>query len=161
MAAMPRQFSGFLVGRIVSVSVLFALVGSVGLVSARWFLKMQVEQMAVATLWIVVTGGLLFLLLLVFQLHTPTERAGNTYTNITMLVLAMLGGSFFPFEMMPPALARIGRFTPNGWGVTQFAALLTGASDALVVGLSFAAFAAVGTVLFVIARRRLLSSFAQ
>ena len=104
---------------------------------------------------------LLFLLLLVFQLHTPTERAGNTYTNITMLVLAMLGGSFFPFEMMPPALARIGRFTPNGWGVTQFDALLTGASDALVVGLSFAAFAAVGTVLFVIARRRLLSSFAQ
>ena len=28
--------------------------------------------------------------------------------------LIMIGGSFFPFEVMPAWMARIGRWTPNG-----------------------------------------------
>ena len=38
--------------------------------------------------------------------------------------LMMLGGSFFPFDLMPAWMAAIGRWTPNGLAVTHIRALL-------------------------------------
>jgi hypothetical protein len=36
----------------------------------------------------------------------------------------MVGGSFFPLEVMPEALARVGRWTPNGWALGHFKGIL-------------------------------------
>jgi len=38
----------------------------------------------------------------------------------------MLGGSFFPFDMMPKGFAQVGRLTPNGWSVIQLQNILAG-----------------------------------
>ena len=70
------------------------------------------------TLFVVVTSlaGVGFqLAFLALHVHAPTQRAGNVIGSLTLFPLLMVGGSFFPFEVMPPWLAAVGRSTPNGW----------------------------------------------
>ena len=47
--------------------------------------------------------------------------------------LLMVGGSFFPFAVMPEWMAAIGRRTPNGMALVQFEAILFGTSEPLAV----------------------------
>jgi ABC-type multidrug transport system permease subunit len=56
-------------------------------------------------------------------------------TNFVLLPLTMLGGGFVPFDWMPEGLARIGRFTPNGWSVVQLQAILSGSAKPTAFGL--------------------------
>ena len=69
--------------------------------------------------------------------------------------LSLIGGSFFPFEMMPGWMASIGRFTPNGWAITRFKAFVAGSAHAgdLLVGAAY--MAAVGSLLFFLTLRRM------
>jgi ABC-type multidrug transport system permease subunit len=68
----------------------------------------------------------------------------------------MIGGSFFPFEVMPPWMASIGRWTPNGLAVTQTKALMFGQPEAvpLVIATSVIGLAAVAAFFGCLARLR-------
>jgi ABC-type multidrug transport system permease subunit len=70
-----------------------------------------------------------------------------------------VGGTFFPFEMMPDWLAAIGRLTPNGWAILQLKAFLAGAVEPARLALTLAGLAAVGTLSFLLALRRLRGKF--
>jgi ABC-type multidrug transport system permease subunit len=37
-------------------------------------------------------------------------------SSVILLVLAMVGGSMFPYENLPGFLQVVGEFTPNRWG---------------------------------------------
>jgi ABC-type multidrug transport system permease subunit len=65
-------------------------------------------------------------LIMILQSAASTERVASLLSNFVMLPLTMLGGSFFPLEIMPKGLATIGRLTPNGWSVQQLQAILSG-----------------------------------
>jgi ABC-type multidrug transport system permease subunit len=71
----------------------------------------------------------------------------------------MLGGSFFPFEMMPAWLARIGRWTPNGWALVKLRGMLDGSADATGIAAAFGIAAAVSGLLFWWVSRRLRNRF--
>jgi ABC-type multidrug transport system permease subunit len=73
----------------------------------------------------------------------------------------MLGGSFFPFEIMPAWLARIGRFTPNGWALEQLKAVLRDAVEPVQLALALVGVVLVGALAFLISMRRLRRAFAQ
>jgi ABC-type multidrug transport system permease subunit len=64
---------------------------------------------------------------------------------------AMIGGNFFPFEIMPAGLARIGRWTPNGWILTQLQTILSGQPHPAAPVI----LAAAATVVFLLLLRRL------
>jgi ABC-2 type transport system permease protein len=56
------------------------------------------------------------LLALIYSLARTREQA-NVMSSVILLVLAMVGGSMFPFESLPAFLQMIGRVTPNHWAV--------------------------------------------
>ena len=65
-------------------------------------------------------------------------RAASVLTNSIAMPLLFIGGSFFPFETMPAWMARIGRWTPNGWALGHLKDILDGRENAMILGLAFA-----------------------
>jgi ABC-type multidrug transport system permease subunit len=114
-----------------------------GLAVAHYLADLQVSNFPLAVLWIAISGCGLYLFMMLLQSLASTERVASMLANFVLLPLTMLGGSFFPFELMPKGFAQIGRLTPNGWSVTELQKILDG------VALTPAAFA--GVILFVVA----------
>ena len=143
VATTPASFRSFLAGKLLAVLVVLALVGAFGLGVARFLADLRISNFPLAVLWIAVSGCGLYLFMMLLQSLASTERVAHMLGNFVLLPLTMLGGSFFPFDMMPRGFAQIGRLTPNGWSVTQLQKILDG------VEVTPAAFAAV--ILFVAA----------
>lgn len=139
----PASFGAFLGGKLLAVLAVLALVGAFGLAVAHFLADLRVSNFPLAVLWIAISGAGLYLFMLLLQSLASTERVANMLSNFVLLPLTMLGGSFFPFDMMPKGFAQIGRLTPNGWSVTELQKILDGAAVSPV------AFAAV--ILFVAA----------
>jgi ABC-2 type transport system permease protein len=52
-----------------------------------------------------------------------TRRQAQVLANVTILVLAAIGGSMVPRFLMPPLLQRLGWFTPTTWAVEAYSGL--------------------------------------
>jgi ABC-type multidrug transport system permease subunit len=74
--------------------------------------------------------------------------------------LIMIGGSFFPFEAMPPWMANIGRWTPNGLAVIQLKQLLFGPIDPTAIVIAAIGIGVPAVLAFLLATRRLTGAFA-
>jgi ABC-type multidrug transport system permease subunit len=57
--------------------------------------------------------------------------------------------------MMPRWMASIGRFTPNGWAITQFKAFVAGSAHSKDFLIGAACMAALGSLLFLLTLRRI------
>lgn len=159
--ATPAPVASLVAGKVLSVAAAMALVAAVGLTTGRLLVGLEIHRPVLAATWIVVSGIGLYLLVVMVQIHAATERAASVLSSLLLMVLAMLGGSFFPFEMMPDSLAEIGRRTPNGWALSRFRQLLAGEDEAAAVAAGFAVLAVVIGVLFVAAVRRIKRGFAH
>ena len=73
----------------------------------------------------VALGGASASVYLVLGLLVSTEKAMDALTTIFTLVSAMLGGNFFPVDLMPPTLNLFGRATFNYWGNRAYSAVIT------------------------------------
>ena len=82
-----------------------------------------------ALVWAAYAGGALFSYLVLIQIFASTTRGGQFLSSMIVFPLMMIGGSFFPLEVMPAWMARIGRWTPNGIGVAQLKEILFGHPD--------------------------------
>jgi ABC-2 type transport system permease protein len=132
----PASFGAFLAGKLLAVLLVLALVGAFGLGVAHFLADLPVANFPLAVLWIAVSGAGLYLFMMLLQSLASNERVANMLGNFVMLPLTMLGGSFFPFDMMPKGFAQLGRLTPNGWSVTQLQKILGGSA---VTPVAFAA----------------------
>ena len=115
----PASFGAFLGGKLLAVLLVLALVGAFGLAVAHFLADLRVSNFPLAVLWIAISGTGLYLFMMLLQSLASTERVANMLSNFVLLPLTMLGGSFFPFDLMPKGFAQIGRLTPNGWSVTE------------------------------------------
>jgi ABC-2 type transport system permease protein len=138
----PASFRAFLAGKLLAVAMVLALVGTFGLAVAHYLADLRISNFPLAVLWIALSGCGLYLFMMLLQSLASTERVASMLSNFVLLPLTMLGGSFFPFDMMPKGFAQIGRLTPNGWSVTELQKILNG------VALTPVAFA--GVLLFVV-----------
>lgn len=155
LATAPVSLGAFLGGRLISLALILTGVALVGVAGMRWFAHVPVASIPLATLWIVLSGMAFYLFLVTIALHTSGQRVANVVGNLVVFPLALVGGSFFPFEMMPDWMASIGRFTPNGWAVTEFKAFVAGSAHTkdLLVGAGY--MAAVGSLLFLLTLRQM------
>lgn len=71
------------------------------------------------------TGAAAASVYLVLGLLVKTEKALDGLATIFTLVCGMLGGNFFPLDMMPPTLRFAGMGTFNYWANRAFADLIT------------------------------------
>lgn len=56
----------------------------------------------------------------VVQTLARTEQQAANYGQVVGMVLALLGGSFFPLFQMPAVIQRLSVLTPNGWAIRGF-----------------------------------------
>lgn len=155
--AAPRGAGTLVAGKWLAGAAALALVSAVGLAAGRWAFGIAIADPLLAFLWLALVGvGLLALFTLV-QLLARSERAGNVLVNAVTLPLAMLGGSFFPFEAMPAWMADIGRMTPNGWALLRLRSIVDGAAEPGLLGVSAVAMLVLVLALGWIVARRLPS----
>jgi ABC-2 type transport system permease protein len=122
----PANFGAFLAGKLLATMIVLALVGAFGLAVAHFLVDLPVSNWPLAVLWIAVSGTGLYLFMMLLQSLASNERVANMLSNFVLLPLSMLGGSFFPFDLMPKGFAQAGRHTPNGWSVIQLQNILAG-----------------------------------
>ncbi len=139
----------------ISLALILCGVAVVGVGGMRWFAHVPVASVPLAALWLVLSGTALYLMLATIAVHASSQRAANVIGNLVVFPLALLGGSFFPFEMMPGWMASIGRFTPNGWAVTQFKALVDGSAHAKDFAVGAVYIAVAGSLFFFLVVRRM------
>ncbi len=153
--AAPRSAGWLLAGKWLAGSAALAAVSAIGLVAGRWLFGIEVENLPLAFLWLTLVGLALLALFTVVQVLARSERAANVLVNAITLPLAMLGGSFFPFEAMPEWMASLGRLTPNGWALLRLRAVMDGAPEPGILAVSFATAAGLALVIGWLVSRRL------
>lgn len=158
-AVSPQPIEAFLAGKVLSTAVVLIAVASLGLISARWLVRLPVANLGAAVAWVTFSGIALFLLMLVLSLCTNSESASRVVLTILLFILGMVGGSFFPFEMMPAWLAGIGRWTPNGWAIANFKTILDGSAQVQQIATAATGLLIVSLVAFFTAAWRIRRAF--
>jgi ABC-2 type transport system permease protein len=159
MAVTPGSTAHFLAGKLLALAAIYVLIAVVALLASAFLLGTAMYSPVLVILWVVASGGGFYLLLLLLLMSAPSQRAASVLGNMAVMIFAMLGGTFFPFELMPDFMARIGRLTPNGWALDRFREILSGTSSPASLAMSFALLLAAGGVLFLLANWRLRRGF--
>jgi ABC-type Na+ efflux pump permease subunit len=159
LAASPASVTGYLAGKGLAVAVVLAGLGVFGLAAANWLAQAPLRYHGLALLWVVLSGAAMFLWFLLLQTAASTERAAHLLASFFTLPLVMLGGSLFPFEMMPGGLASIGRLTPNGWALSEYKSILDGSIGAGRLALDFLGASAAAALAMWLSARRLRARF--
>jgi ABC-2 type transport system permease protein len=150
-----------LAGKLLALDCTLLLAGGAGYGCARWLLGLPVAHPLLMVAWVVGTGSALYLLGVLLQMSALSDRTANILVNFCFFPLAMLGGIFFPFEMMPAGMASVARSTPVGWAVGELRLLVSGPADPLHTASAFGLLALVWIVLFLLAAFRLHRNFAR
>jgi len=161
VAVSPAPLGAFLAGRVVMVGLVYSVVAVAAVLAAKFLADVAIANLALAAAWAAVCGTLFYLLLLPMAATASGQRGADVRGNLMIFPLAMIGGCFFPFDVMPDWMARIGRFTPNGLAVVQFRDVLAGTAKLPSLGAVFAILASAAALAFAITVRHLRRNTAQ
>jgi len=151
----PQNVAVFLAGKLASGTVVMVVVSLAGLALSVVGFGIPAAPMVLGLVWCAFAGTGMIAPFVAIQLLASSQRAGNILTSAVLFPLMMLGGTFFPFEAMPGWMARVGRWTPNGIGVTELKKLMTSGPDAGSLLVGAAGIGLVAALCFVFATRRL------
>lgn len=134
MLAAPLPWWSVVAGKVL-VSIALALIslsviilGTSLLLGARWG-----DPTAVATLVVAAAVAATGIASLAVAFTRTEEQAAAAVAVVTML-LAILGGTFFPVNMGPELLSRIAFLTPHAWFLRGISDAATGGSVVTVTG---------------------------
>jgi len=113
-----------LAGKMLAVAAILAAILLIMLWAGMSYFDLPLVRLPLALVWSTGIGLLLTAMMLAIQMFASSHRGASVLSYLVVFPLMMLGGSMFPFEIMPPWLAAVGRFTPNGWALQQLKAIL-------------------------------------
>ena len=151
----PLSLAVFLLGKILAAACFLGVVSFIALAAARWILHLPFYDIPLAAAWTTLAGTFMLLLFTALQLCASSQRGGHLLANAVTFPLIMAGGSFFPFEVMPDWLARIGKSTPNGWSLLRLREILDGKPELHLMGITALGLLSLGGVLFFLSLMRL------
>jgi ABC-type multidrug transport system permease subunit len=157
----PQRVATFLAGKLLASATLMLVVIGLGLIAGRWVFGIELHGLPIALVWATIAGMMLLAMMVLVQLFASSERAGNILTGAAIFPLAMLGGSFFPFEVMPDWLASVGRYTPNGWALAKLNQVFAGDLAVLELIRAIGFVTLIIVVLTWLAMRRIRGRFAH
>jgi len=161
VVATPGGASASLAGKLVAGWALMLCVALVASGAAAVAFDCALWRAALGALWSSLVGAAFLALFSLVKLFAGTQRAASVLGNLLVFPLLMLGGSFVPFAAMPESLARIGRFTPNGWAVGLLDELLFGAFAPSTLALGAAGVLLTLLALAAACARRMNGAFAR
>lgn len=141
----------FLASRLLAFSLIAAIVAVLALAAGQILLGVKIAHWPAAVLWVVAGAALWHVLMVALQIAAGNQRGGEILTSFVIFPSMMLGGSMFPFAMMPASLATIGKATPLGWMVVRLDAILGGKAAPQALALWLAVLFSASALLFVFA----------
>ncbi len=156
----PQHIGVFLGGKLAAGALVMLGVSLAGLSIGVLLFDLAPAPMPLALVWCTFCGTALLALFFALQLLASTRRAGNILSSIVLFPMMMIGGTFFPFETMPEWMADVGRWTPNGLGVTQLKKIMVAELDPGSLLLSVAGIGLFAVLTFVFSIRRVRLRFA-
>lgn len=161
MVSAPKSMAALLLGKLLADAVLVFSVSLVLLTIGMLFLDIPLVRLPVALAWTTLSGVTFVLLFMWIFVHAGSRRSGAVITNSIVFPLMMLGGSFFPAEVMPQWMVAVGRLTPNGWSLEHLKDILMDRADAGGLLIGAAALSAFALVLFFHTAARMRGPFAR
>lgn len=155
----PHRMAAFLGGKLVATVILTACVSLVALVIAIAAFDVHPIRAAAALVWACYAGAALFCYLVLVQVSARHARTAAVLSQMVVLPLMMIGGSFFPFDLMPGWMAAIGRWTPNGLAVARVRDILFGRPDLSSIAVAAIGLGVPAVLAFALAVRRMRGPF--
>ncbi len=155
----PNPLLLFVAGKLLAGMLLIAMVATMALLVGVLAFDMSPLRASLAVVWCAYAGTALLCLFLFIAILGSNQRAGNLISTMTLFPLMFVGGSFFPFELMPAWMRAVGAWTPNGLAVVQLRELLFGTPEPAAVAVATAAIAATAGVTLLLCVRRLRGGF--
>jgi ABC-type multidrug transport system permease subunit len=115
LSATSRGLSAYYFGQQWAVLVIFGGIVLLLSVLGGLYFGLPVQQWPLLIIGLLVSGFVMWQILLSLVLLMPTQRSANIVVNAAIFPILMLGGSFFPMEALPDWLAQIGLYFPNGF----------------------------------------------
>ena len=159
VAASPCSLSGFLAGKLAATTVVLLTAILLTYGASRVVFGIPMRACVLALAWSGCCAMTIYCGLLFVQLQFAGEHTATTVAGMTLVPLAMLGGSFFPLESMPESFAKIARATPNGWMLVRLKFILAGPVPASDLARDFGLLLAAGGVAFALVRWRMERRF--
>jgi ABC-type multidrug transport system permease subunit len=159
MVSTPQAMSAFLGGKLLAGCVLMTGIGLAGLLVGVLSYGMSWSAIPLATLWLGFSGGTLLCYFLLIQTLASSQRGGSILTSMLLFPLMMIGGAFFPFEIMPQWMQDIGAVTPTGLSIIQLKSILSGSWQAESLFIDLASIGIPGLVAFLLTTSRLRGVF--
>jgi ABC-type multidrug transport system permease subunit len=156
----PQGAGAFLAGKIAAGAVIMSAAVLVALALGMVAFDVPLARAPIALAWATFAGAAILCYLIALQLLASTARGGQLMSMMVVFPLIMIGGSFFPFEAMPPWMQSIGRWTPNGLAVIQVKQILFGAIDVRAILLGALGIGVPAVAVFFLSVRRLKGAFA-
>ena len=158
-ASSPPSMAAFLAGKLLAGTSIAALVAMVGVAAGIVLFDLSPARAPLAVLWVAFSGCVMLVYFVLLQCFASTQRAGDMLSNLVLFPVLMLGGSFFPLEMMPDWMADIGRWTPNGAALVRLGEILDAQPDFPAMGVAALSIGAPAAIAFALATRRLSGRF--
>ena len=116
----PSGLTKYLNGKIITSLFVYILISIVIGFMGLLLLNLSLNKILVIIAWLMISGMVLFSMMLLICLQMPSEKSASIVTSAMVFPMMMLGGSFFPFEAMPEWMAAIGQYLPNGYMLQSF-----------------------------------------
>jgi ABC-type Na+ efflux pump permease subunit len=157
----PQGVVALFAGKLVAGAAVMLGCNGIVLLAGMLYLDLPLARLPLALVWSTFAGTVFFVLLGLVQLVASSQRRGTVLAMSFLFPLLMLGGSFFPSELMPAWMAAIGRWTPNGFVLEQLKDILLGREAAAGLARAGAILLACGAAGFALAARRFGGGFAR
>jgi ABC-type multidrug transport system permease subunit len=161
LSVAPHAMGAMLLGKVAFGATLMFTIALPALTAAWVFFGVSWVRLPLAAAWTVLGGVFLLALMIVLQLLASSRRMAHMMGMAFAFPLLMLGGSFFPFDIMPAGMAAIGRLTPNGWALARLVEIVLGEWNARTLLASAAGILAVVAALLAVSVWRLRTGFAR
>jgi ABC-type multidrug transport system permease subunit len=143
---------------------LAVIIPTLGLVFVlgHWFIGIPAGRLLAGWALVCATTFAALAILFVLALLPKSARAAQVVSNLVVMPLLMLGGGFFPSEVMPKALRVVAVHLPSGWAIERLKDVLlgrVGASGVLLPAIGICV--AVGVVFLLVAGRLAPRRFAE
>jgi len=129
LVSTPGLLSRFVFGKAMAAGVIVAMLGGITLGAGFLYHGVSWSKFIPAMAWITLSGIGLFAWFAALQMSFPNQKAASLLTTILLFPLLMMGGSFFPLDVLPDWIAAVGRLSPNGFVVDRLTTELTSGSD--------------------------------
>lgn len=120
-----KGLAGFAIG-LTSLAVMFATFGL--LLNVSWGDPLALVVLSAITV-VAVMG-----VTAIVQVFARTQQQADALSSVVAVLLALIGGSFFPLFQMPEAVQRVSVIAPNAWALRAYSDIIYDGATLMGIG---------------------------